>query len=265
MSNFCVSSEILGEINERKKNNVTPSVNDKDQLLYKINKQLDEEDHAYIFTELLQKMKKKIYTITENCTLFDLNDLDNDTFWSMYYYVQIFIDNHDREKVISDVNKDNNILREKHIEQFNCQLGENKENNDVKVDQSNMTEYERLRIDALSTCNYSNYSANNDTFSDENIMDNKIIYSDNCQFKWKQLTKSDEIAKKLTRISSKQDSKLKPQEILKNEEDNDEDDELDELDDTEEDDNDIMTNDEPEIKQYTSKPKLKLLLKQKPS
>src|SRR5439155_4922352 len=88
----------LEETNIKIVNKVLPTDKEKEILLYKLNKQLNEDEHLYIFTEILQNLEKKIYTITENCTLFDLNDLSADNFWKMFYYAQLFIQNHERQK-----------------------------------------------------------------------------------------------------------------------------------------------------------------------
>jgi hypothetical protein len=262
--NIHVSSDLLTEINEKVKNNVIPMDKDKDVLSYKLNRQLDEEDHVYIFTEILQKMEKKIYTITENGTLFDLNDLDNATFWNVYYYTQIFIDNHERKKDIAKASKEDEERKNEQIQQFDNDLKRIKESAGEFVDKSNMTEYEKLRTDALSYSKRPEVVIN----SGEKRME-KTVYSDNYQFKWKQLSKTDEIAKKVTRISFRCDNKDNdpvPNEAKAAEIEEDEDEEADEEADEDEDEDegeeeDMMVNDNESG--MSEKQRVKILLKPK--
>lgn len=73
-----------------------PSERDYNHLISLISK-LDKSDHLSIF-KLIQNMDKKIYTINESGTLFDLSDLPLDIFWKMYEYCMMSIENIDRER-----------------------------------------------------------------------------------------------------------------------------------------------------------------------
>jgi hypothetical protein len=107
---------VLDEID----NHSVPTEKDKESLQSKLNKQLNEEDHIYIFTEILQTMDKKIYTITENCTLFDLNDLDPVNFWKIHYHTHLMIANHERQKELNKTKQENDLL----TSQFNQKMEE---------------------------------------------------------------------------------------------------------------------------------------------
>lgn len=203
------ANDFMAEINSKIKNKTLPTDRDKESLLNKLNKQLNEEDHIYIFTEILQNMEKKIYTITCNCTLFDLNDLDNENFWKIYYYTQLFIDQHERQKEINKAKQENDDISDQFTRDVDSKLKQIKEQHPEKVDSKGLSEYEKLRINALSQCSYSSYSKEIEA-TNKNMRSlsryvgvEKTVYSDNFQQKWKQLNKNDEINKKLSRVSMK--------------------------------------------------------------
>jgi hypothetical protein len=73
-----------------------PSEKDKHYVFQQIAK-LSKEEHIYIF-KLLQELSKKIYTISDTETLFDLNDVSSDLFWKIYDYIVLSIENKSREQ-----------------------------------------------------------------------------------------------------------------------------------------------------------------------
>jgi hypothetical protein len=239
----------MTEITTKIKNKVAPSDKEKEALLYKLNKQLNEDDHIYIFTEILQNMDKKIYTITENCTLFDLNDLDNENFWKICYYTQLFIDQHERQKEINSAKKENDDLSEQFVQKVEEKLRQIKEQSPEKIDSTNLSEYEKLRIDALSQCSYSSYAKSSDSHEQSGRCTGveKTIYSDNYQQRWKQLNKTEEINRKVARISIKCENTKQDQEVVGDQYDDDPDCDTDSDandcdDDDEYDDDDVMVN-----------------------
>lgn len=180
----------LEEINEKIKNKTSSTDKDKELLMYRLNKLLTEEEHLYIFTEILQNLDKRIYSITENCTLFSLNDLPNDAFWKIYYYSQLSIRNHERQKELDTKKQQSEQDEGKFKENMEKQLA--KYRNDVSETSSEgLSVYEKLRVDALSECSYSTYSKNNSnsdynmTLPDDKKMA-KTIYSDTFKHRWKQ-------------------------------------------------------------------------------
>jgi hypothetical protein len=176
--NRILEQTLLADINDKMKNKITPSIKDKETLLYKLNKQLLEEDHLYIFTKILQKMERKIYTITKNGTLFDLNDLTNHEFWNIYYHTQMFIDGHKRQNTLCNIGLENRCLDDQFKQKVNNNLQKIKEQSPYIS--STLTHYDKLRIDALSHCTYSYYcdqmKKDNDIISS---LPHKNIYSDN--------------------------------------------------------------------------------------
>ena len=190
--------EKLAEITEKIKSQTMPTDKDKERLLFQINRQLTEEDHYYIFTEFLQTMEHKIYTVTENGTLFDLNDLSPDTFWKLTYHVQLFIDTHQREEQTDKIKLENDLLTEQFTQKNLQQLKQfQHEHTDDHPDTSG-DNYEKLRLDALRQCSYSNFA----TGLTDNRSPESSVYSDNVMFKWKQSSRSDELNKRIQKISS---------------------------------------------------------------
>lgn len=193
-----ISTFTLADINDKITNTIVPNDKEKSMLLNMINKQLTEEDHIYIFTEILQNMKKKIYTITENCTLFDLNDIDCADFWKIWYYTYLFISNQVRNTEINKIKEQNDELSAQFTRDALEKLKKFRENTSKNVpDMDEMSEYERLRIEALKDCQYSTYS------SEKPDQQTSKIYSDNYQCKWKQSNKDEEIVRKFTNITKK--------------------------------------------------------------
>ncbi len=184
------STEELYELGANINNLNDPTDRDKDLLLYKLNRQLTEDEHLYIFTELLQNHEKKIYTITENCTLFDLNDLSSKNFWKLYYYAELCIKNHERQKELalaedSHISNLNNLSKKMKVDLENFKS----EYNQIPENQSDLSHYEKLRIGALSQCSYSVYAKTNNqpniglTLHDDKKL-GKTIYSDTFKHKW---------------------------------------------------------------------------------
>lgn len=176
------------------KDKVKPSEKDKETLLLKLNKQLNEEEHLQIFTEILQNLEKRIYSMTENGTLFDLNDLPYDAFWKIAQMTYLCIQNHERQKVIDQAKAEQQLNEQQQNQEFKDKLDKLKnkpEQINEPIDQSQLTQYEKLRINALSQCGYSNYSKSyNQTTNTNGISNNdkkieKTIYSDSFKHKWK--------------------------------------------------------------------------------
>lgn len=172
------------------KEETPPCELDKENLLYKINNRLTKKDHMFFFTEILQKMEKKVYSITPDNTLFDLNDLPYSVFWKLVYHTEIFLENHKKQRLIREREQEykqqdqnfNDNLAKQLIEHLN-------DPNQSMPEPSSLTNYERLRIDALSQCKYSTYSKFKDGKIDLSLSDDKKltknIYSDHYHHHWK--------------------------------------------------------------------------------
>ena len=186
----------LDELNEKIRTKSIPTNKDKEILLYRLNRLLTEDEHLYIFKEILQNLGKKIYSMTENGTLFDLNDLPNDAFWKTYYYSQLFIQDHEKQKELEKTQREYLILSDQFEEKMNAKL-KNYINDDNQVGHENIEElspYEKLRIKALSHCLYSTHSKTNQNNNSDLSLHNdkkmeKTIYSDTFKYKWKQENK----------------------------------------------------------------------------
>ncbi len=181
----------IEEIVEKIKNKNVPTERDKETLLYKLNRQLTEEEHLHLFSEIVQSLDKKTYSITENCTLFDLNDLSPECFWKMYYYAQLSIHDHEGKKITDRARQEDNEEKAKMAERIKAELDKFQADPDqAKPDVlDSLTPYERLRISALSQCQYSTYAKAgpddmNMALKDDKRME-KTIYSDTFQHRWK--------------------------------------------------------------------------------
>lgn len=177
----------LSEIETHIQQHTTPTANDKEMLKNKLMTQLNENDHLFIFTEILQNMTKKIYTMTDNYTLFDLNDLDIDNFWKMCYNAQLMIDNHKRELVYNNSMLDNTKNIGDMTHKMNEQLKIYKKTEEISRinPQKDLSDYEKLRVDALKECSYSTYSddsTSTDSASINNWHNNlHVSYNDTSQ------------------------------------------------------------------------------------
>ena len=136
------------------KNDKLPTEKDKDNLLEIINS-MDKETHMYIFLNFLFPLQTKInhlnylnnlndkdnklYTITNDATMFDLNDLEEhvDVFWNIYNYSILYKDNILRKNKIKECEKEYNET---------IKLLEDRLNND----------YEELKLKAQSNINSNN-------------------------------------------------------------------------------------------------------------
>jgi hypothetical protein len=193
--------ENFEEISDKIKNKSVPTDKDKENLLHKLNKQLNEDEHLYIFTEILQNLEKRIYSITENCTLFDLNDVPNESFWKIYYYAQLFISNHERQKDLDKANAEHltegDLFKEKIKQDLEKIIKDQTHQSQEDIDK--LSPYEKLRIGALSQCSYSTYSQKNIETSDYNLTlpDDKrlekTIYSDSFRHRWKPEDKNSQV------------------------------------------------------------------------
>jgi hypothetical protein len=193
MSSKSTTNQIkeIEEIVEKIKNKNVPNERDKETLLYKLNRQLTEEEHLHLFSEIIQSLDKKTYSITENCTLFDLNDLSPECFWKMFYYAQLSIHDHEGKKISDRARQEDNEEKVKMAEKMKAELDKFQADPDqAKPDVlDSLTPYERLRISALSQCQYSTYAKGgaddtNMALKDDKRME-KTIYSDTFQHRWK--------------------------------------------------------------------------------
>lgn len=158
----------LNDLSERAKLNTIPTDKDKDKLLWLINKQLTEDDHIKIFVQFLHDLPKRIYTINQHATLFDLNDLNPEVFWKIYYYCRLCLQSKETDKIrkqMFELDNEQQQLLTQRLTQESQQLQAQMELEQTTHTQSktgevlndNIPVYEDLRVDSLKTCSYSHY------------------------------------------------------------------------------------------------------------
>jgi len=86
-----------GEVLEKSKKKEIMTFNEKKKLVQKIDK-LEAKDHIGVLKIIMESTKKKIYTVNNYGTYFDLNDLDNQTLWKITYHVGLCLENQVRER-----------------------------------------------------------------------------------------------------------------------------------------------------------------------
>jgi hypothetical protein len=225
----------IEDIVDNIKNKHVPTEREKEVLLYKLNRQLTEDEHLHIFTEILQNLEKRIHSITDNGTLFDLNDLPPEAFWKMFYYAQLSIHDHDSRKISDKARQEDNEEKVKMAEKMKAELEKHQgDPNQCHIDVlASLTPYERLRISALSQCQYSTYAQAdindmNLALKDDKRME-KTIYSDTFQHRWKS-DSSTAVEKSITipklKIKAISDKVVESQSVGDNLSDGDEDEDM---------------------------------------
>ena len=86
------------QVFDRRNKSITPVDRDKRNLISMISK-LDKMDHIAIY-KIIQNMDKKIYTLAEKTTMFDLNDVPIVKFWEIYEFVILSLENKSRQTEI---------------------------------------------------------------------------------------------------------------------------------------------------------------------
>lgn len=75
------------------------------QRLIKDIDRLDTKDHIGILKIIMESIDRKIYTVNNYGTYFDLNDLDNGTLWKISYHVSLCLENMQREEYRKEAEK----------------------------------------------------------------------------------------------------------------------------------------------------------------
>lgn len=193
-----VISDTNNDIDYKIKYKIAPTPDDKKKLQQRI-KHLTKEQHLYLFNEIIKELD--IYTVTENGIYFDLNDLDCEIFWKLQYQVNLNFDCINRKKYFSQLNQleqnsissnivDNNDHIISHLSKnifdhngdFDIQSNDD-ESSCLEQDPRPFSDYDKLRISALSKCGYSTYfqGENNSKYTcttTESKMIEKNIYTD---------------------------------------------------------------------------------------
>lgn len=79
------------------RNEATMNYREKKKLIQNIDK-LETKDHIGILKIIMESTRKKMYTVNNYGTYFDLNDLDDPTLWKIDYHVRLCSENQVREK-----------------------------------------------------------------------------------------------------------------------------------------------------------------------
>lgn len=153
--------DALKKINEKIVDQTPPSNYDKEVLQYRLNEQLTSDEHLLIFIKILQNMKNKIYTVTENSVLFDLNNLSNDDFWKMYYHTEMFINDRERQNKLQYLKHENDSLDHQFKYKINSNLQKILFNDHQKIspeNQQKLSKYDNLCLNVFQECQYSKYA-----------------------------------------------------------------------------------------------------------
>jgi len=91
------------DLDDKIRNDVKPEHEDKKRLHNRI-KQLDKQQQLHLFHSIIKPLN--IYTITDNGTFFDLNELTSEQFWKLSYHVNLTYDCIKRDKIISELERE---------------------------------------------------------------------------------------------------------------------------------------------------------------
>lgn len=98
-----VISNTNRELDDKIKNSVKPEHEDKKRLQNRI-KQLDKQQQLHLFHTIIKPLD--IYTVSDNGTFFDLNELTEEQFWKLNYQVNLTYDCIKRDKVINELEQE---------------------------------------------------------------------------------------------------------------------------------------------------------------
>jgi len=96
------------DLDSKIKTGVVPKHEDKKRLQNRI-KQLDKTQQLHLFHNIIKPLD--IYTITDNGTFFDLNELTPELFWKLSYQVNLTYDCIKRDQVMNDARS---VLEQEH-------------------------------------------------------------------------------------------------------------------------------------------------------
>ena len=151
-----IISDTTRDIDQKIKNGVKPTHNDKKRVQQRI-KQLDKEQQLLLFNSVIKPIN--IYSVTDNGTYFDLNDLTPEQFWKLQFNINLTHDCINRDKVIGELQKQcdkNNVYNKDYDIETTSLLNENVEHNNLESD-SHTIDYQHLRIAVLKQCKYSDH------------------------------------------------------------------------------------------------------------
>ena len=92
------------EVLEKGQKNAEMNYRERQSLIKDIDR-LDTKDHIGILRIIMESIDRKIYTVNNYGTYFDLNDLDNGTLWKISYHVSLCLENMQREEYRKEAEK----------------------------------------------------------------------------------------------------------------------------------------------------------------
>lgn len=138
-SNFISDTNV--EIDRKIKESVRPTHDDKKRLQNRI-KQLDKKQQLHLFHTIIKPLD--IYTVTDNGTFFDLNELVPKDFWRLSYHVNLTYDCIQRDRVRSELEKTESST-------FRQSIYNREYDIDSEIDNTHQYERERSHPDERST------------------------------------------------------------------------------------------------------------------
>jgi len=141
------------DVLDKGKRNEKMNYRDKQKLI-KLIDNLDTKDHVGILKIIMDSSNRKIYTVNNYGTYFDLNDVDNPTLWQISYHVSLCIENVEREKNKKEAEK-------KYLE-------------DKSQLEDNLRNKSKLKL----TANHLNLSKSSKSIKNDDIDKNKDITKD---------------------------------------------------------------------------------------
>ena len=161
-----IISDTNYEIDQKIKNNVVPTHDDKKRIQMRI-KQLEKRQQLHLFNNIIKALD--IYTVTDTGTYFDLNDLSLEQFWKLHWHINLTYDCINRNKLINELEKERNLLYSRELDiESNSLWNENLESTDMDsvTFSDNQINYSQLRDKALNQCHYStNFKKNSESVS----------------------------------------------------------------------------------------------------
>lgn len=118
------------DVLDKSKKNEEMNYRDKNKLIQQIDR-LDTKDHLGILRIIMDSTSRKIYNANNYGTYIDLNDLDNQTLWKISYYVNLCLENLERER-------EKELAEKKHLEKINQLENDLKSRSKLKLTSGNL-------------------------------------------------------------------------------------------------------------------------------
>lgn len=147
------------DVLDKSKKNIEMNYREKKKLIQLIDK-LDTKDHLGILRIIMDSTTRKIYTVNNYGTYIDLDDLDNHTLWKINYYVNLCLENLEREK-------EKEMAEKRHFENLNNLEKNLKTRSKLKLTPQNLKQQNDEDEDSES------HDDDDDILSPENVLTKK--------------------------------------------------------------------------------------------